>query len=80
MKKIRSDHILDKTIDELKRIRLEKGLSHESLSALCGLNRSTISLIENKKRVPTLLTCLKISHALEVSLAEIVKQFEEEYK
>ena len=72
MKNKKVEQTVSKLIDELAKIRKEKNLSHEKLAALTGLNRSTISLIENKKRTPTILTCLKIADALEVSLGKLI--------
>lgn len=77
MKKKYAEEITSRLIDELKRIRLDKNLSHEKLALLCGLDRSAISLIESKKRIPTILTCIKIAISLEISLAEILKDLEE---
>jgi putative transcriptional regulator len=73
MKKRDAKIITSKLIDEFKRIRQEKGLSHYKVAELSGLDRSTIGFIENKKRIPTILTCLKIADALEVSLADLLK-------
>ena len=73
MKNKKTEKTVSKLLDEFLRIRLEKNLSHDKIAALTGLNRSTISLLESKKRIPTILTCLKIADALEVSLADLLK-------
>ncbi len=73
MKNKNAEKTVSKLLDEFLRIRLEKNLSHDKIAALTGLNRSTISLLESKKRIPTILTCLKIADALEVSLADLLK-------
>ena len=50
----------------LKRIRESNGISQEELSIACGLNRTYISLIENKKRNISLNTLDAIAQALSV--------------
>lgn len=77
MKNKKAEKITSKLLDEFSKIRLEKNLSHERIAALTGLNRSTISLLESKKRIPTILTCLKIADALEISLADLLKSISE---
>lgn len=74
MKNENAKQIVFKLLDEFERIRKEKALSHESLAELAGVNRSTISLLESKKRIPTILTCLKIADALGVELADLLRK------
>lgn len=69
---------LTKIVKILKRIRLEKNLSHEKLAEKAGVTRPAISFIESGARKPSLLLCLKISEALEVKFSEIVKEAESE--
>lgn len=57
---------------EFKKLRLEQGLSQAKLAELTGLSDRAIAMIENNKRTPTILTCLKICKALNVRLAEII--------
>lgn len=63
-------------IDALIKRRKDCGLSHQKLAEKAQLNRSAISLIESKKRIPSLLTILKICHAVDISLADLLKQYE----
>jgi len=74
MKHKEAEKIVFKLLGEFERIRKEKELSHEKLAELAGVNRSTISLLESKKRIPTILTCLKIADALNVNLHDLLKQ------
>lgn len=74
MKNKQAEATVLKLLDEFERIRKEKKLSHEKLAELSGLNRSTISLLESKKRIPTILTCLKISDALGVAFYDVLKK------
>jgi DNA-binding XRE family transcriptional regulator len=72
MRKELSDKIAEIVVARLKEARKERGLSHDKVANKARLHRSTISLIEAGKREPTLLSCIKIANALEVSLGEIL--------
>jgi DNA-binding XRE family transcriptional regulator len=67
--------IVSKVIDEIIKTRKELGLSHQNLADGARLDRSTISLIENKKRVPSLLTTLRICSVMRLSLADLLKKY-----
>ncbi len=56
--------------------RQDAGLSHEALSVSAGVDRSTISLIESGKRVPTISTAERIAVALGVRLSELIAEAE----
>lgn len=73
MREKQAEQNVDDIIARLKAIRLEQGLSHEKLAEKTGLHRSTISLIESRKRQPTLLSCIKIADALDIKLDDIMK-------
>lgn len=53
--------------------RVTRGLSQEELAELSGLHRTYIGAVERGQRNITLLNAEKISHALGVTLAELVK-------
>ena len=74
------DKITSKLIDQFSETRKQQGLSHEKLANLAGIHRSTISLLESKKMIPTIATCLKISQALGISLGEILTSLENQNK
>lgn len=58
---------LEKTvIDNIKRIRKEKGITQEQLAEACNTATSYIGLMEIYKNVPKLSTIEKIAHALQV--------------
>ncbi len=63
-------------LDEIAKRRKELGMSHRSLAERTRIDRSTISLIENKKRNPSLFIILKICKALGISLAKTLRQYE----
>ncbi len=74
MKRKSADKTVDDIVARLKKLRLEQNLSHEKLAEKAKVNRSTISLIESRKREPTLLTCIKIANALDIDLADVMKK------
>ncbi len=58
---------LEKTvIDNIKRIRKEKGITQERLAEACNTATSYIGLMEIYKNVPKLSTIERIANALEV--------------
>jgi transcriptional regulator with XRE-family HTH domain len=73
-----SKKIVDSIISQLLQARKEKKFSHDKVAELSRLNRSTISLIEARKREPTLLTCVKIANALDCDLSRLLAKAEKE--
>ena len=71
-----SEKIASRLIDEFTRLRKLQKLSHEKLAQKVGISRPAVSLIESKKRMPTILTCLKIARALGVSLSSLIRKIE----
>lgn len=68
--------IVSRVIDEIVKKRKELNLPHQRLADAACLDRSTISLIENKKRIPSLVTILKMCKDVNLSLADILKKHE----
>lgn len=60
----------------VRKIRLEKGISQETLADLSGLHRTYMSDIELGKRNVSLENIDRIANALDVSISEIFKQIE----
>jgi len=58
-------------IDNIKRIRKEKGISQEKLAEKCDINTSYIGLMEIYRNVPKLSTIEKIADALDVDPLEL---------
>jgi transcriptional regulator with XRE-family HTH domain len=56
----------------LRKLRLERGLSQEGLGDLCALHRTEVSLLERAAREPRLSTMVKISRGLQVPLSELL--------
>ena len=53
-------------IDNIKRIRKEKGFSQEKLAEACNTATSYIGLMEIHRNIPKLSTIERIAHALDV--------------
>ena len=53
-------------IDNIRRIRKEKGISQEKLAEACDTSASYIGLMEIYRNVPKLSTIERIAHALDV--------------
>lgn len=69
--------IVGDIIDEIAKKRKDAGVSHQKLAELAQVDRSTISLIEAKKRNPSFLIILKLCNALGLSLSKILKKYEQ---
>jgi len=60
-------------IDNIKRIRKEKGISQEKLADACNTATSYIGLMETYRNVPKLSTIEKIARALDVNPLALFK-------
>ena len=68
---------LEKTvIDNIRRIRQEKGISQLRLSIFCGTSASYIGLMETYKNIPKLSTIERIAEALNVPVIELFSSSE----
>ena len=56
----------------LKEERLRQKFSLNALSSAAGLNRQTVSFIEQEQRTPTIDTLLRLTDALGVSLEDLI--------
>lgn len=57
----------------LKRIRIERGISQGDIVRSLGVSRGFISNIENGKTNPTLTTIARLAKAVGVSIDELLK-------
>lgn len=57
----------------LKRIRLEKGISQVDVARLLGVSRGFVSNLENGKTNPTLATISRLASAIGVKADELLK-------
>jgi len=62
--------------ENLKNIRLKKGISQEELAYMSGLHRTYISSIELGKRNVSLVNIHKLSMALNCQITELFKDLE----
>lgn len=60
----------------ISRLRVEKGLTQESLSGLAGIARSHLAALENGEKTVKLDTMWRIADALEVRPSEMIRMIE----
>ena len=61
----------------ISRLRTEKGMSQESLSAFAGIARSHLTMLENGRKTARLNTVFSIADALDVKPSELIRMVEE---
>ncbi|EME68085.1 XRE family transcriptional regulator [Paramagnetospirillum caucaseum] len=57
----------------VKRIRIERGLTQEQLAAASGFTQQYLSGLESGRRNPTVVTVYEIATALSVTYLELLK-------
>ena len=57
----------------LKQIRLEKGMTLETLAQLSGISKGHLSKIERQERDPKISTLVLIADALKVNVNDLYK-------
>jgi len=67
------DNSAKKLGNNMKKLRLEKGMSQGDICRKLGVDRSYISNVESGKKNPTLSTITKLAKALGVSVGELLK-------
>jgi len=60
-----------KVLNNLKKIRWEKNISQNTLAKLSGVDKGTISRVENGLEIPSQITILKLSRGLKMEANEI---------
>ncbi|KRL02480.1 helix-turn-helix transcriptional regulator [Liquorilactobacillus capillatus] len=65
-------------MNKIKKYRKEKGISQMELSAMVGVARQTITLIESGKYNPSLALCTRIAQALDSDLNSLFWEEENE--
>jgi transcriptional regulator with XRE-family HTH domain len=58
---------------KIKKLREEKGIDQKSFAFDCEIGRTQLYMIENGKTNPRLLTLMKITKGLEISINELLK-------
>ena len=56
----------------IKELREEKGMDQKSFAFDCGIGRTQLYMIENGKTNPRLLTLMKITDGLDISISELL--------
>jgi transcriptional regulator with XRE-family HTH domain len=57
----------------LRRVRLQKGLTQEELSAVSGFSQQYISGLERGHRNPTVVSVYELAQALDVNYLDLLK-------
>ena len=57
----------------VKKVRLKKNMTLDTLAKLSGISKGHLSKIERQERNPTLLTMIQIALALKVDIKELYK-------
>ena len=57
----------------IKKVRLEKNMTLETLSKLSGISKGHLSKIERQERDPKLSTIIQIALALKVKIEDLYK-------
>jgi len=76
MKKSNEIDYLSKLGLQIKLERTKKKLSQESLAHKSNLDRNYIGKVERGEQNPTILTILKITNALDISLLDLFENLE----
>lgn len=58
----------------LKEERLRQKISLNRMAERAGLNRQTVSFVEQEQRTPTVDTLLRLSDVLEVPLEDLIRK------
>jgi transcriptional regulator with XRE-family HTH domain len=66
--------VIKKLIGFLQEKRLQKKLSVNEVATRSGLSRAMVSRVEKGERLPTIDTLLRISEALEIDLARLIRK------
>ena len=73
---VKSEEVVNQVVAELKRVRLEKGLSQRKLAKMTGLSDGGIRHMEDGDVTPTLFFLLTIAEALEVRIGSILEDIQ----
>ena len=66
--------VIEKLIGLLREKRMQKKLSVNEVATRSGLSRAMVSRVEKGERLPTIDTLLRISEALEIDLARLLRK------
>ena len=63
----------------ISRLRVQKGLTQESMSGLAGIARSHLAALEKGEKTAKLDTVWRIAEALEMKPSELIRRMESEH-
>ncbi len=66
--------IIDTIAENIKRFRIQKGLSQEQLADKAQLHRTYISLLERKKKNVSVKILERIATALDIEITLLIKK------
>jgi transcriptional regulator with XRE-family HTH domain len=70
--------LVERFANNLRRARIDKGLTQEGLAEACELHRTHISLLEKAKRDPKLTTIAKLADGLDTTPSQLLHGIEAE--
>ena len=76
LSKQRQNPVLVSLGEAIRRLRLERGISQESLALLAEVDRSYVGRVERGDNNVAILTLVKIAKALKVSVLDLIKESE----
>ena len=68
------DKAVEQVIENIRKLRIEKGISIIQLSNDSGISRSHLFYIESKKSVPSLITLSKLATAMKVTMKDLFEE------
>ncbi len=68
------DKAVEQVIENIRKLRIEKGISVIQLSNDSGISRSHLFYIESKKSVPSLITLSKLATAMNVTMKDFFEE------
>lgn len=71
-----SDAVVREFLSLINALRLEQNLTHEQLSEMAGIHRTTIGLLARQERIPSLHVAYQIAEALGYPLSELLLRSE----
>ena len=64
--------IVSRFATQMRTNREAKGISQEKLAEFANLHRTYIGSIERAEKIPSLITIVKISKALNINISELI--------
>jgi transcriptional regulator with XRE-family HTH domain len=64
--------IVSRFATQMRTYREAKGISQEKLAEYANLHRTYIGSIERAEKIPSLITIVKISKALNINISELI--------